>query len=134
MAYLETHEADIIFMDCLMSEMDGFATTRRIKNMNTYNHTPVIALTANTMKEYEERCFKRYMNGFLAKPFNKDDWQKAKQSGTYGGSKKDIEDGYIHFSEEDQVEETLRRHYPKKENLQNQTRGLIRAFKIRKKV
>ncbi|MCH2207740.1 MAG: response regulator [Lentisphaerales bacterium] len=53
MAYLETHEADIIFMDCLMSEMDGFATTRRIKNMNTYNHTPVIALTANTMKEYK---------------------------------------------------------------------------------
>ena len=44
--------------------------------MNTYNHTPVLALTANTMKEYEERCFKRYMNGFLAKPFNKDDWQK----------------------------------------------------------
>ena len=37
---------------------------------------------------------------------------KAKKS-----SKKDIEDGYIHFSEEDQVEETLRRHYPKKDNL-----------------
>ena len=54
---------------------------------------------------------------FIFKIIDKDDWQKAKQKGTYGGSQKDIEDGYIHFSEEDQVEETLRRHYPKKDNL-----------------
>ena len=54
---------------------------------------------------------------FVFKIIDKDEWQKAKQTGTYGGSKKDIEDGYIHFSEEDQVEETLRRHYPKKDNL-----------------
>ena len=54
---------------------------------------------------------------FIFKIIDKDDWQKAKQNGTYGGSKKDIEDGYIHFSEEDQVEETLRRHYLKKDNL-----------------
>ena len=54
---------------------------------------------------------------FIFKIIDKDDWQKAKQIGTYGGSKKDIKDGYIHFSEEDQVEETLRRHYPKKDNL-----------------
>ena len=54
---------------------------------------------------------------FIFKIIDKDEWQKAKQTGTYGGSKKDIEDGYIHFSEEDQVEETLRRHYPKKDNL-----------------
>ena len=43
--------------------------------------------------------------------------KKPKKKGTFGGSKKDIKDGYIHFSEEDQVEETLRRHYPKKDNL-----------------
>ena len=54
---------------------------------------------------------------FIFKIIDKDEWQKAKQTGTCGGSKKDIEDGYIHFSEEDQVEETLRRHYPKKDNL-----------------
>jgi len=54
---------------------------------------------------------------FIFKIIDKDEWQKAKQAGTYGGSKKDIEDGYIHFSEEDQVEETLRRHYPKIDNL-----------------
>ena len=54
---------------------------------------------------------------FVFKIIDKDEWQKAQQTGTYGGSKKDIEDGYIHFSEEDQVEDTLKRHYPKKDNL-----------------
>ena len=54
---------------------------------------------------------------FVYKIINNDELQKAKLSGTYSGSSKDIEDGYIHFSEEDQVEETLRIHYPKKDNL-----------------
>ena len=54
---------------------------------------------------------------FIFKIIDKDEWLMAKESGTYGGSKKDIEDGYIHFSEEEQIQETLRRHYPNKENL-----------------
>ena len=54
---------------------------------------------------------------FIFKVIDKDEWQNAKQSGTYGGSEKDLKDGYIHFSEEDQVKETLNKHYHKKENL-----------------
>ncbi len=54
---------------------------------------------------------------FIFKIIDKKEWQESKQSGTYEGSKKDITDGYIHFSEEDQVEETLKKHYPKVENL-----------------
>jgi uncharacterized protein (DUF952 family) len=54
---------------------------------------------------------------FIFKVIDKDEWQKAKETGTYGGSEKDINDGYIHFSEEDQVEDTLNKHYPKKQNL-----------------
>ena len=54
---------------------------------------------------------------FIFKVIDKEESQKAKQSGTYSGSEKDLKDGYIHFSEEDQVEETLKKHYPKKENL-----------------
>ena len=53
----------------------------------------------------------------IYKIINKNEWQKVKDATPYSGSKKDIEDGYIHFSEEDQVEETLRRHYSKKDNL-----------------
>tara|TARA_B100001173_G_scaffold6508_1_gene5678 strand:- start:200 stop:571 length:372 start_codon:yes stop_codon:yes gene_type:complete len=54
---------------------------------------------------------------FIFKVIDKEEWQKAKKLGTYSGSKKDIKDGYIHFSEQDQVEETLNKHFPKKENL-----------------
>ena len=54
---------------------------------------------------------------FIFKVLDKDEWQKAKKLGKYGGSAKDLKDGYIHFSEEDQVKETLKKHYPKKENL-----------------
>ena len=54
---------------------------------------------------------------FIFKIIDKEEWQEAKKIGTYKGSKKDIADGYIHFSEEDQVKETLKKHYPKVENL-----------------
>ena len=54
---------------------------------------------------------------FIFKIINKEEWQEAKQLGTYRGSEKDIADGYIHFSEEDQVSETLNKYYKNKENL-----------------
>ena len=54
---------------------------------------------------------------YIFKIIDKDDWQKAKQLGTLEGSAVDKKDGYIHFSEEDQVPETLKKHYPNKENL-----------------
>tara|TARA_B100001109_G_scaffold116517_1_gene94969 strand:- start:665 stop:1036 length:372 start_codon:yes stop_codon:yes gene_type:complete len=54
---------------------------------------------------------------FIFKIIEKDEWQKAKKLGLYGGSSKDKQDGYIHFSEEDQVEGTLKKFYPNKENL-----------------
>ena len=54
---------------------------------------------------------------FIFKIIEKEEWQKAKQSGNYSGSANDIKDGYIHFSEEDQVPQTLKKHYQNQENL-----------------
>ena len=54
---------------------------------------------------------------YIFKIIKYDEWQKVKQSKTYLGSSKDIEDGYIHFSGEDQVKGTLEKHYSKQENL-----------------
>ena len=64
---------------------------------------------------------------FIFKVIYKEEWQKAKQSGTYCGSEKDIKDGYIHFSEEDQVEETLKKHFP---NIENLVLLRVNAFKL----
>ena len=44
-------------------------------------------------------------------------FQKVKISGSYSGSSKDIEDGFIHFSGEDQVKGTLEKYYSKQKNL-----------------
>ena len=47
----------------------------------------------------------------IYKIIDKNEWQKVKDEGPYSGSKKDIEDGYIHFSSEEQVEGTLKKYY-----------------------
>ena len=54
---------------------------------------------------------------FIFKIIDKKEWEEAKLTGIYNGSDKDKKDGYIHFSEEDQVPETLRKYYQHKENL-----------------
>ena len=54
---------------------------------------------------------------FIFKIIDKDEWQKVKKNDTYNGSDKDKKDGYIHFSEEDQLPETLKKYYQNKDNL-----------------
>ena len=54
---------------------------------------------------------------YIFKIIDIDEWQKVKDSSAYSGSSKDIEDGFIHFSGEDQVKGTLEKYYSKQENL-----------------
>ncbi|MEY3220596.1 MAG: hypothetical protein RIT27_1953 [Pseudomonadota bacterium] len=67
---------DLIFMDVQMPEMDGFEATQWIrhyeKEYNITIPTPIIAVTANAMKEDKERCLEAGMNDYLAKPFGID--------------------------------------------------------------
>ncbi|MCW8928862.1 MAG: response regulator [Gammaproteobacteria bacterium] len=61
---------DLIFMDCLMPNMDGFEATRSIRKMEQSNeHIPIIALTANALVEDEEKCHASGMDDFVSKPF-----------------------------------------------------------------
>jgi len=54
---------------------------------------------------------------FIYKICTKSEWQVVKNKGQLKGSKKDLEDGYIHFSSEDQVEETLKKFYSNQKDL-----------------
>ena len=54
---------------------------------------------------------------YIFKIIHKDEWQKVKESGAYSGSSKDIKDGFIHFSAEEQVKGTLEKYYSKQINL-----------------
>ena len=48
---------------------------------------------------------------YIFKILDKNDWNNAKKKGNYSGSVQDLKDGYIHFSEEEQIHETLKKHY-----------------------
>lgn len=61
---------DIILMDIQMPEMDGFEATSIIRatEKTIGGHIPIIAVTANAMKEDEERCLAAGMDGYISKP------------------------------------------------------------------
>jgi CheY-like chemotaxis protein len=60
----------LILMDINMPEMDGYTATRHIRQMPPPQcNIPVIALTADAMKEDKERCLAAGMNAFISKPF-----------------------------------------------------------------
>ena len=67
---LEREHFDLVLMDVQMPEMDGFSATRAIRDAErqTENHVPIIALTANAMKEDEEACLAAGMDSYLSKP------------------------------------------------------------------
>ena len=54
---------------------------------------------------------------FVYKICTKYEWQEIKDKGQLIGSKKDLEDGYIHFSGEDQVKKTLKKFYINQKDL-----------------
>ena len=64
---------DAIMMDLQMPEMDGFETTQRLRATPQFETTPIIAVTANAMKEDRERATAVGCDAFLAKPVSLSD-------------------------------------------------------------
>jgi len=54
---------------------------------------------------------------FVYKICTNEEWYLAKKNGQFKGSKKDIADGFIHFSDKDQVKATLSKYFFKQNNL-----------------
>ena len=64
------HDPAIVFMDVNMPEIDGYIATQKIRRLpQPYSGVPIIALTADAMKEDKELCLKAGMNHFISKPF-----------------------------------------------------------------
>jgi CheY-like chemotaxis protein len=83
---LSSTRYDIILMDCQMPEMDGYETTRAIRereqSLDKYGNREsqpvyIIAMTANAMQGDRERCFASGMDDYLSKPVRAPELQAA---------------------------------------------------------
>lgn len=77
---LSTKSYNCIIMDLQMPGMDGYETTRAIRN-NGIN-TSIIALTASALDGERERCLQAGMNDYVSKPFEKEDLFRKIQAST----------------------------------------------------
>jgi len=62
---------DLIFMDVNMPEMDGLEATQVLRNRG-YKDIPIIAMTADALKEDQERCLNSGMNDYISKPIKRE--------------------------------------------------------------
>lgn len=68
----QSRRVDLILMDCLMPELDGFETTKRIRQLESdaggAKHVPIIAMTAQVAEDDQSQCFAYGMDDYIAKP------------------------------------------------------------------
>jgi CheY-like chemotaxis protein len=65
------NEFDLILMDLQMPRQDGFATAAAIRRYPHHAHTPILAVSANSAEEHRELCNQHGMQGFIAKPIDR---------------------------------------------------------------
>lgn len=74
---LENDHFDLILMDLRMPVLDGIEAAKIIREREIAGHTPILAVTASTSKDNQKLCLDAGMDGFVTKPFEPEELQKA---------------------------------------------------------
>ena len=71
LAQIRANRFDLVLLDIMMPEMDGFEATQMIRNPESSvldHNIPIIAMTAHAMKGAREKCLNAGMNDYITKP------------------------------------------------------------------
>lgn len=66
----ENIDIDLILMDIMMPEMDGYTAMREIRKEDKFRRTPIIAITAKAMKDDKQKCIDAGADEYLTKPID----------------------------------------------------------------
>jgi signal transduction histidine kinase/CheY-like chemotaxis protein/HAMP domain-containing protein len=65
-------DIDLVLMDIMMPEMDGYETIRAIRRIEKFKDLPIVALTARAMKADRDKCIEAGASDYIAKPLDMD--------------------------------------------------------------
>lgn len=71
LSMLDVHPGiDLVLMDIMMPEMDGYEAMKRIRTQIKFRNLPIIALTAKAMKDDKQKCIDAGANDYITKPID----------------------------------------------------------------